>query len=111
MPPVPERFLPLREALERQIETWIWVFARPGADLDSALGDYRRYSPWFSDLPRGLLADALLWGDAERCSERLAALRESLGIDAAILDLAGLDEPAAQRALDALAPAEAGEIP
>ncbi len=111
VPPVPERFLPLREALGRQIETWIWVFARPGADLDSALGDYRRYSPWFSDLPRGLLADALLWGDAERCSERLAALRESLGIDAAILDLAGLDEPAAQRALEALAPAKAGEIP
>ncbi len=109
--PVPERFLPLRERLGRKLPTWIWIFARPGTDLEGAIADYRRYSPWFGDLPERTLSEALLWGDAERCADRLESLGQSMGIDTTILDLAGLDEPAARRALEALAPAKASEIP
>ncbi len=109
--PVPERFLPLRERLGRKLPTWIWIFARPGTDLERAIADYRRYSPWFGDLPERTLSEALLWGDAERCADRLESLGQSMGIDTTILDLAGLDEPAARRALEALAPAKASEIP
>lgn len=111
VPPVAERFLPLRERLARPIETWIWIFARPGVDLDAAVAAYRRTSPWFSELPPDLLRNALLWGDPARCADRLDQLRQTLGIDVPILDLAGLDEPAAESALFALAPARAGQIP
>ncbi len=111
VPPVPDRLLPLREKIARPIETWIWIFARPGADLELAIREYRRYSPWFADLPEQLLSDALLWGEPQRCADRLARLGDVMGIDAAILDLAGLDEPGARRALEVLAPAEAPQIP
>ena len=107
VPPVPDRLLPLREKLARPIETWIWIFARPGADLEPGIRDFRRFSPWCADLPEELLPDTLLWGEPQRCADRLSRLNLELGIDAAILDLAGLDEPSAQRALEALAPAEA----
>ncbi len=111
VPPVPERFIPLREKLGRPIETWIWIFSRPGADLETAIADYRRYSPWFSDLSRDVLTDALLWGDAQRCSERLDTIGRSLGINVAILDFAGLEEQGVWQALEILAPAKAGQIP
>ena len=111
VPPVPERFIPLREKLGRPIETWIWIFSRPGAELETAIADYRRYSPWFSGLSRDVLTDALLWGDAQRCSDRLDTIGRSLGIDVAILDFAGLEEQGVRQALEILAPAKARQIP
>ena len=41
---------------------------------------------------------------------RLASLPASLGVDLPILDLSALDEPAALRALEALAPAKTTDI-
>ncbi len=111
VPPVAERLLPLREKISRPIETWSWIFARPGAELEPAIREYRRYSPWFGDLPEHVLSGALLWGEPQRCTDRLAQLGHTLGIDVAILDLAGLDEPDARRALEALAPADTERIP
>ena len=104
VPPLRARFTPLREALGRALPTWLWVFARPGASRDDALRDYRRHVPWFHELPDDQAADAILWGEPPRCRERLARMRSELGITLPIVDLAGLREPDAARALEALAP-------
>ena len=110
VPPLRERVLPLRGKLSRGLETWIWIFARPGASLDEATADYRRHSPWFRDLSEDQIERGLLYGEPERCRDRLAALRDALGVEQPILDLAGLDEPGARRALNSLAPAKPVEI-
>ena len=106
VPPLAEWLQPLREKLSRPIETWIWVFARPGAPLDEAAADFRRHSPWFRDLAEADVARSVVSGDDERCQERLSELRRTLEVDLLIVDLAGLDEPAARLALLALAPAK-----
>lgn len=111
VPPLPERVLPLREHLPRDLETWIWVFARPDAGLETASAAYRRFAPWFADADPSSLAGALLCGDPRGWDGRLAALRGALGIDLPILDLAGLDERTARRALEAAAPARRSGIP
>ncbi|HTO07068.1 MAG TPA: LLM class flavin-dependent oxidoreductase [Myxococcota bacterium] len=105
VPPLPERLAPLRAQLGRALPTWIWVFARPGAPLESALADYRRHAPWFRELAPDAQARAVLHGDPARCRARLAELRRELDVALPIVDLAGLDEPAAARALEALAKA------
>jgi alkanesulfonate monooxygenase SsuD/methylene tetrahydromethanopterin reductase-like flavin-dependent oxidoreductase (luciferase family) len=110
VPPLREHLEPLQEQLAREIETWIWIFARPGASLEAAAKAYRRHCPWFAKLPERALADALLWGDPARCREHLASLPASLGVDLPILDLSALDEPAALRALEALAPAKTADF-
>ena len=84
--------------------TWLWVFARPGASRDDALRDYRRHVPWFRELPDDPAADAILWGEPARCRDRLARMRSELDLALPIVDLAGLPEPDAARALEALAP-------
>lgn len=108
---------PMREALERarahlsrRIETALWIFARPQHSWEEADRDYRRVSPWFADLSPDDTRNAVLWGEAERCRNRLAALRSELEIDLPVLDLAGLDEAGCVAALEALAPAKAREI-
>jgi alkanesulfonate monooxygenase SsuD/methylene tetrahydromethanopterin reductase-like flavin-dependent oxidoreductase (luciferase family) len=110
VPPLRERVERRRERLKRQIETWIWVFARPGASLDAAITDYRRHWPWFDDVPEGELPRALLWGEPARCRDQLEAMRVELSVERLILDLIGLDEEGARRALDALAPAKESPI-
>ncbi len=110
VPPLREHLEPLRERLSRPLETWIWVFTRPGASFDAAAKDYRRHCPWFSDVPKRALDQALLWGDPARCRERLASLRAELGVDLPVLDLVGLEESAALHALEALAPAKAANF-
>jgi alkanesulfonate monooxygenase SsuD/methylene tetrahydromethanopterin reductase-like flavin-dependent oxidoreductase (luciferase family) len=104
VPPLLARLAPARETLGRALPTWLWVFARPGVDRDDALRDYRRHVPWFRDLPADEAAEAILWGEPSRCRERLARMRSELDLALPILDLAGLDEPDAARALEALAP-------
>ena len=110
VPPLRERLEPLRARLSRQLETWIWVFARPGALLDAAAKDYQRHCPWFADVPEPALARALLWGEPVRCREHLSSLRKELEVDLVVLDLVGLDESAALSALEALAPANATNL-
>jgi len=105
LPPLRERLDPLRERLARELETWIWIFTRPGASLDAAAKDYRRHCPWFSDVPERALEQILLWGEPARCREQLASLRADLRVDLPVLDLVGLNESAALHALEALAPA------
>ena len=109
VPPLPEHLAELRARLSRKLELWLWIFARPGASLESAAKDYRQHCPWF-DVPEKRLPEALLFGDASRCRERLAEMREKLEVDVPILDLSGLDEEAARRALEIFAPADARDI-
>lgn len=99
-----------RERIGRALETWIWVFARPGEPLEKASRAYRRHCPWFSELPDADLPQALLWGESARCHDRLSALRSELSIARPIIDLIGLGEEEAARALDALAPAKESAI-
>ncbi len=106
VPPLAEWLQPLREKLTRPIETWIWVFARPGAELDEAAADFRRHSPWFRALAEAEVARSVVFGDPGHCRERLHELRRTLEVDLLIVDLAGLDERAARLALEALAPAK-----
>ena len=110
VPPVRTRLEPLRAALGRELPTWLWVFARPGASRADALRDYRRHAPWFRALPDAEAGDAILWGEPARCRERLESLRRELAITLPIADLSGLAEPDAARALDALAPASVPRI-
>ena len=87
------------------------MFSRPGASLDDAAHAYRRHAPWFRDLAPAEVERAILYGEPERCRERLAELHESLELSLAIVDLTGLDEAGARAALEALAPAGAPRIP
>jgi alkanesulfonate monooxygenase SsuD/methylene tetrahydromethanopterin reductase-like flavin-dependent oxidoreductase (luciferase family) len=111
VPPLRARLEPLRAQLGVVLPTWLWIFARPGATQDTAVADYRRHAPWFRDLSAEERANAVLWGDAERCRARIEELRDELGLALPIADLAGLDESAAERAMVALAPARVGRIP
>ncbi len=111
VPPIRERLLPLRERLRRELPTWCWVFSRPGASLDDAARDYRRHAPWFRDLAPAEVERAVLYGEPERCRERLAQMHEDLELSLPIVDLTGLDEAGALAALEALAPAGAARIP
>lgn len=110
VPPLRERLLPLRERLGRELPTWCWVFARPFASFESAARDYRTHAPWFSQLDEGEVERAILFGEPGACREKLAQMREELGLALPVVDLAGLDEPGVERALDALAPAATARI-
>jgi alkanesulfonate monooxygenase SsuD/methylene tetrahydromethanopterin reductase-like flavin-dependent oxidoreductase (luciferase family) len=110
VPPLRERLEPLRSRLSREVETWAWVFARPGASLDEAAAAYRRHCPWFRNLSDAELSRALLHGDPEGCRERLDELPGELGITRPIVDLTGLDAGGAAQVLEALAPAKRGSM-
>jgi hypothetical protein len=81
------------------------VFARPGASFEDAARDYRRHAPWFRGLDAGEIERAILYGEPRDCRDKLARQREQLELALPILDLSGLDEAGAERALEALAPA------
>ncbi len=83
----------------------IWIFARPGRAIDDAALaiEFRRWHPWFRALPDAELGEAILAGPAARCRDRIASIRGDLGIDLPVLDLAGLSQPEAEAALEALA--------
>jgi alkanesulfonate monooxygenase SsuD/methylene tetrahydromethanopterin reductase-like flavin-dependent oxidoreductase (luciferase family) len=101
VPPLRAYLEPARAQLQRPLETWIWVFARPGDDSARAVRAYRRHCPWFLWLPDGQAADALLCGDPAGWPRRLDELAEQLAVDLVVLDLIGLDQPAALRAIAA----------
>ncbi len=106
VPPIPEALEPLWSRLTRDVETWIWVFSRPGATLEDAAGAYRRHCPWFRDLPDAWVARSVLHGDPERCRDRLDSLPEEIGVARPIVDLTGLPGDDAAQVLEALAPAK-----
>ncbi len=83
----------------------MFVFVRPGEDPKSAATKetFRRWNPWFRDLPDAELAEAIVAGPVGSCRDRIRALRSELGIDLPVLDVAGLDLRAATTAIDALA--------
>lgn len=110
VPPLRERLLPLRDRLGRALPTWCWVFARPGANFDDASRAYRRHAPWFRGLAASEAERAILYGEPERCREKVARLREELDLALPIIDLTGLDETGAMSALEALAPAGSARI-
>jgi len=85
----------------------LWVFARPDRAVgDAALaGEFRRWQPWFRALPNREVSEAILAGPASGCRDRIASIRNDLGIDLPVLDLAGLSHAEAGRALEALASA------
>lgn len=84
-----------------EIARSMWIFARPGADpADPALhAAFRRWNPWFADVPDAELHEAVLAGPAGDCRTRLAAIRRGLRIDLPVLDLAGLSRPEAERVM------------
>jgi alkanesulfonate monooxygenase SsuD/methylene tetrahydromethanopterin reductase-like flavin-dependent oxidoreductase (luciferase family) len=87
------------------IERSQWIFTRVGdLSADAAEAEFRQTSPWFAEIGREELEEALVFGDAARCQERVIEIARVHGLDLPILDLTGLDAPATRRALDALAP-------
>jgi len=105
-PPLLEHLTPRREQLKRELETWLWIFARPDASEADAIAGYRRHCPWFPELDPSQYRRCLLFGDPRAWPMRLTEMREELAIDVAILDLIALPEASARRALQACGPAE-----
>jgi alkanesulfonate monooxygenase SsuD/methylene tetrahydromethanopterin reductase-like flavin-dependent oxidoreductase (luciferase family) len=82
-----------------------WVFARPGrpAGDPAVRAAFRRWQPWFAALPDEAADAAVLAGPPAACRARIAVLRDEVGIDLPILDLAGLAQAEAEAAMEALA--------
>jgi len=83
----------------------MWIFVRPGSDpaARETRDAFRRWHPWFRDLPDAELDEAIVAGPVGSCRDRIAAIRSDLGVDLPVLDLAGLDAAAASEAIEALA--------
>ena len=90
----------------REIARALQIFARPArAASDPALvGEFRRFHPWFADVPDAQIPHATLCGGAPAARAQLARLRRELALDLPIVDLTGLPRPDAEAALEALAP-------
>jgi alkanesulfonate monooxygenase SsuD/methylene tetrahydromethanopterin reductase-like flavin-dependent oxidoreductase (luciferase family) len=101
LPPLRELLEPARAQLGRALPTWIWVFARPGASAPAAAAAYRRLCPWFGGLSAQQSERAVLGGDPLQWPARLGELAAELAVDLVVLDLIGLDEAAAARAIAA----------
>lgn len=88
-----------------EIARSMWILARPGEEPGGAAvrAAFRRWNPWFSDVPDAELREAVLAGAVGACRERLAWIRERLGIDLPLLDLSGLDRATAERVMSDLA--------
>jgi alkanesulfonate monooxygenase SsuD/methylene tetrahydromethanopterin reductase-like flavin-dependent oxidoreductase (luciferase family) len=83
----------------------LWVFARPGRSTAAAevRAEFRRWNPWFREVPDTALERAILGGPPEECRDRIESIRRELSVDLPVIDLAGLDRPACEDALEALA--------
>lgn len=83
----------------------MWIFVRPGEDPggEAVRAAFRRWHPWFRDLPDAGRAESIVAGPVGSCRERIASMRRDLGLDLPVLDVAGLDASAAAAAIEALA--------
>lgn len=83
----------------------MWIFARPGEDPEAPAvrAAFRRWNPWFSQVPDAELREAVLAGPVPDCRSRLAWIRSRLGIDLPLLDLSGLDRATAERVMTEMA--------
>jgi hypothetical protein len=83
----------------------MWIFVRPGEDPTglAARAAFRRWNPWFGDVPEAELAEAMVGGPVGSCRDRIGSIRRELGVDLPVLDLAGLDRAAAAAAMEQLA--------
>ena len=88
-----------------EIARSMWILARPGEDPGgpAVRAAFRRWNPWFSDVPDPELREAVLAGPVAECRARLAWIRARLGIDLPLLDLSGLDRTTAERVMTELA--------
>jgi hypothetical protein len=82
------------------------IFARPSLAPDdpALLSAFRRFHPWFADVPDADVSEATLCGGAPAARAQLARLRRELALDLPIVDLTGLPPAEAESALAALAP-------
>ena len=115
LPPVAHRVLDATRRLEAAcrrrgrdpgtIGRSMWLWTRVGADpaAPELRAAYRRWNPWFGEVPEPELAEAIVAGPAEVCRERIATVRSRLRIDLPVLDLAGLDRAGAERVMESLA--------
>lgn len=92
----------------RSLARSMWIFARPGREPgDPELTrEFRRWNPWFRDLPDAELREAVVCGPLGEARERIACIGRELGLELPVADLSGLDAGAAAAALHALAPNE-----
>ena len=83
----------------------MWIFTRAGADPDDPelRAAFRRWNPWFAEIPDRELSEAIVAGPVPECRRRIAEIRRDLGIDLPVLDLSGLDRDAAERVMSEMA--------
>jgi len=88
-----------------EIARSMWIFARPGEDPEAPAvrAAFRRWNPWFSDVPDAELREAMLAGPVRECRARLAWIRSRLGVELPLLDLSGLDRATAERVMTEMA--------
>jgi alkanesulfonate monooxygenase SsuD/methylene tetrahydromethanopterin reductase-like flavin-dependent oxidoreductase (luciferase family) len=82
-----------------------WIFTRAG-DAADALAEYRRWNPWFREIPDAEVAAGIAAGSPAQCRQRLTELRGELGLDLPVIDLSGLPAGPARHLLEACAPDE-----
>lgn len=81
----------------------LWIFTRAEPlSPSAALAEFRRWNPWFGDLPDAEVAPALAVGKPAECRDRIAMLAAQLQLEMPVLDLSGLDPARAREALEAL---------
>jgi alkanesulfonate monooxygenase SsuD/methylene tetrahydromethanopterin reductase-like flavin-dependent oxidoreductase (luciferase family) len=112
LPPIPERIARAEQALTEACASFgrdpaaiarhLWIFTRVQTrpDPSAALASFRRFNPWFAELPDDEIGKAQLSGSGADCAQRLCELLERLPVDLPVLDLSGLDAHEVMRALE-----------
>jgi alkanesulfonate monooxygenase SsuD/methylene tetrahydromethanopterin reductase-like flavin-dependent oxidoreductase (luciferase family) len=80
-----------------------WIFARAATAADG-LAEYRRWNPWFDEIPDAEIAAGIAVGTPAACRRRLAEIAGELNLDLPVMDLSGLPAGHARRMLEACAP-------
>jgi alkanesulfonate monooxygenase SsuD/methylene tetrahydromethanopterin reductase-like flavin-dependent oxidoreductase (luciferase family) len=95
-----------------QVARVLQIFARPGLAPDSPalLAQFRRFHPWFADVPDTDVRRAVLCGGERAARAQLASMRGEFGLDLPVVDLTGLAPAEAATALETFAPANAERL-
>jgi len=116
VPPLAERVVQASRHLEaacaarsrpsREIARVLQIFARPAlaADDPALVGAFRRFHPWFADVPDAAVPRAVLCGGEDAARVQLARMRRDFTLDLPVVDVTGLPAHEAEAALVALAP-------